>query len=440
MPTELADNSLPHATLDFRPPVSKNANTKRKRPASPPLLRTPRVPQAVLEHLQLILDPALYLRVQETLTTGRSPPIAITNLTTLESVCSAFRLQHPELSGKIEDDDFLLPSPAMSTSRWEICDRDIEDWLDKQLVETGVDVRSLLCSAVEPNSVLQTFVYLYRAGVERAKEAACRPLVDIILLTALSILSGAGETYQAYLASLSRSDTATSSPKQAAKPPTPKRQRTKTPNAFRRLKLFFEVDLHSPGLTPGTFYTGRVDWGIGLNSSVTRSSPNLPSNSFRSLLTIIEAKSPLSVNRAYIQVLAYMGCLYRQRESVGTRLDLSTYGVATDGYQWQFLRLSPAAGSTSAQVSETAVYHILRDDNLRMVLAHLLFILVRGQECLTPHPSPEKSTVAEKQGLLAEDDGAILFPVRSASEEARLQVFLETGTASGGGEGNERLI
>ncbi|RPB27311.1 hypothetical protein L211DRAFT_865540 [Terfezia boudieri ATCC MYA-4762] len=417
--------SLSSAELPVRAPEPHNARTKRKRPASSPPARIPRVPPAILKHLQLMLDPGLYLQVQETLTTGRPPPIAISNLTTLESVCTAFRLRHPELTAEIEDGDFLLPSPAMSTSCWEITDAGIEDWLEKQLAETGVDIKSLLDSVVEPNSVLQSFIYLYRAGVERTKEAACRPLVDIILLTALSILSGAGETYQSYLASLSHSDEAIATSKQNTNSPSPKHQRKKTPNTFRRLKLFFEVDLRSSGVTSGTPYTGRVDWGIGLKTSGSQNSTTI-SNSFRSLLTIIEAKSPMSVNRAYIQALAYMGCIYRQRESVGARLDISTYGIATDGYQWQFLRLFPAGGSLSGQVSETAVYHIRRGGNLRMVLAHILFILVRGQECLTPHPSPEKSTKGG-EGFLGEDDGAILFPARSATEEARLQVFLEAG-------------
>ena len=89
LPTGVSETSFLHADIAVRPAVSKNSNAKRKCPAPPLLGRTPPVPQAVLEHLQLMLDSRLYLRLQESLTTGRLPPVAITNFTTLESVCTA---------------------------------------------------------------------------------------------------------------------------------------------------------------------------------------------------------------------------------------------------------------------------------------------------------------------------------------------------------------
>lgn len=60
---------------------------------------------------------------------------------------------------------------------------------------------------------------------------------------------------------------------------------------------------------------------------------------YRTLLVVIQAQGPETYSRASAQLLAYMGCLYRDREARGTRQDCSAFGVITDGLLWRFVML-----------------------------------------------------------------------------------------------------
>lgn len=175
------------------------------------------IPSTKLQHLKMMLDPTVFLQVEDALAGGHTPPIyAITNLATIVGVCDAFGLLHPEIGDDLPfpDDYGSFPAPIVagpsSTIEWEIADAELEGWLDKHLKEARIDVLpSLTCAAVmQPGALLPTFCYLYQVGVQRSKEASCRLPVDIDLLTVLSILSGAEEIYhQWYCGSATTSTT-----------------------------------------------------------------------------------------------------------------------------------------------------------------------------------------------------------------------------------------
>lgn len=77
-------------------------------------------------------------------------------------------------------------------------------------------------------------------------------------------------------------------------------------------------------------YVGHVDHSIGGRQPED-------SNSFYSFTSVCEAKGDL--NNALDRLLAYLGCMriYRLRKQ---RKDLELHGIATDGFEWAFVRVA----------------------------------------------------------------------------------------------------
>ncbi|KAF8426073.1 hypothetical protein EV426DRAFT_594954 [Tirmania nivea] len=461
----------PLIPLAARDRKRKHQGSQRQKPLE--------IPPAILARLRTVLDPCVFLHVQEVATSAYSRiPIAIATLTNTQDVCQTFHLVYPG-SNDAFDDQPLVPPPQslgsvfrQSGIQWEVPQTDIEAWLDAALEGTGIGIKDLLTKAVAPGAMLPTFCYMYQRTVDRKKEAACRPLVDMILLTAASMLKRVDRDYQHYLQPLLQ-----------------QRARRHTPNKFNKLKLYYELDLKYIDRGTRKTYTGRVDWGIGLHIGQSQLDNSQPWNSgYRQVLSVIEAKVPASLGRATAQVLAYMSCIFRTRERAGLRSDLSTYGVATDGIRWQFFCISPysphsdggsqrnpshstaptvttqpsvarsifdpslgrttsdnqldawAAGFSGeeeedtmqpnpqttastpkpARVSETPVFNISHPGDLRSVLAHVTFLIVRAMDTLTPNPTPIKPG-ASAAALQGDDDGLIIHPDRSADTEALLE-------------------
>jgi len=79
-----------------------------------------------------------------------------------------------------------------------------------------------------------------------------------------------------------------------------------------------------------------MDWALGFGGQLI---PGEPGGSkgistgagYRTLLVVVEAKGPETYSRASAQLLAYMACLYRNREARRTREDSSVH-QSTGGF------------------------------------------------------------------------------------------------------------
>ncbi|RPB23247.1 hypothetical protein L211DRAFT_280321 [Terfezia boudieri ATCC MYA-4762] len=421
-------NSARSAVID----EAKQQRKRHRDPESPTKQKSLKISKSLLSRFQQMLDPETLLLIQEVASGTRAVPVAITSLSSLDTVCQAFGLLHPKATGSSLGPPIPIvgaPFPLVYQMDWEVAEGDLEGWLHERLEPIGIDFKSCLADTITPGALLPTFSYIYYFTVNRNKEASCRPLVDVILLMAISILTGVERDY---LTNIVHTPPAASNP----------HRRKDTPNRFRSLRLSFEVDLDYPDPITAKVYRGRMDWCIGVTLDAKNKALNAldplvapQSRGYRNILTVIEAKVPDSFSRAKAQVLAYMGCLYRIREKNGRRADLSTYGVSTDGYNWQFFRVSSTSCSPPdyetqtapqkpARVQESQIYNIMRKDSLKLVLCHILFIILRSYDTLSPPSSPQKHS---QQDVSGEDDGLILKLARDPATEAKLRRIVETG-------------
>ena len=132
-----------------------------------------------------------------------------------------------------------------------------------------------------------------------------------------------------------------------------------TPSIYTRMRLYAKLDLNYQPPRPvfpqyagpsqigqgcilpqrPKIYTGRFDYCIGFPHSPTSVMGHRSSLQV-SHLGIIEAKMQNGIMEARRQLLACVGCLYHARRSAGMRVDCTSYGIASDGYQWIFLQIT----------------------------------------------------------------------------------------------------
>jgi len=105
---------------------------------------------------------------------------------------------------------------------------------------------------------------------------------------------------------------------------------------LKQLKLLYEVLVEYRDEAKGWQYSGKMDWALGFAGQLVPGEPGGSKDistgaGYRTLLVVVEVKGPETYSRASAQLLAYMACLYRNREARGTREDSSAFGITTDG-------------------------------------------------------------------------------------------------------------
>ena len=121
-----------------------------------------------------------------------------------------------------------------------------------------------------------------------------------------------------------------------------------TPQAWENIRIFGEVSFthqmlpKPPAAT--RIVTGRLDYGIGrvLPGSHTNRQKQR-ARRFQSLLLILEAKGQHTPGPARAQLLTYMGSLHESRIR-NRRSDTSVYGVGSDGFSLEFVKIMPDGG------------------------------------------------------------------------------------------------
>ena len=260
----------------------------------------------------------------------------------------------------------------------------VAGWLFDRL---GLNILREIDLVVGNGSALNEFIFKYRCCAYGDTYDSGRPLSDQILLVAASIANGSSAVYRGERA-----------------------REFASLMGLKRLKLMFEVPMVFDDEVMGMQFTGRMDWALGTVEKVALrgicDSKDISTEvGNRALLAVVEEKGPETHRVAEAQLLAYMGCLYRNREARETREDSSTFGITTNGTAWTFYMLDQQGASCGADnqrahvpVRQSRQYELYTRTELRVVLGMIIYMLQRGAASLAPHGVP----------LQEDDDGAIV--------------------------------
>jgi len=171
-----------------------------------------------------------------------------------------------------------------------------------------------------------------------------------------------------------------------------------TPTPYHDIQIYGEVafiqKVNLNAQPSNIMVTGRIDHGIGrvidgLSDSVKRR--------FQTLLLIIEAKTKDNLPKAFAQLLTYLAAL-RQARMHRQRPDLSVYGLATDGYKYQFVMIDH-----DGVVKTSAVFDVnVRPEDLLVVLGGLMHIIKITSD-RSPNTSPKGKKLIAKEANTTED-------------------------------------
>ena len=304
--------------------------------------------------------------------------VAIMDLRTLGQTVAHFSLKHHVTHPP------LIVDRARNPFSWPITDAMVEGWLWGQL---GPEIVREIDLVMGNGSAIHEFIFNSRCCAPGDIYDSGRPIVDLTLVAATAIANGSGSFY--------RNEGARTWQSQMG---------------LKGLKLMFEVPVVFDDEVMGRQYSGRIDMALGTveQNALGKGGDTKDISTevgYRTLLAVVEAKGQDTYRVAEAQLLAYMGCLYRNREAKGTREDSSAFGAITNGTAWRFFMLDQqgATGGADNQrahvpVRESRQYEVHNRAELRVVLAMIIYILRRGVALLTPHGLP----------VQGDDDGTIV--------------------------------
>jgi hypothetical protein len=187
--------------------------------------------------------------------------------------------------------------------------------------------------------------------------------------------------------------------------------RPKTPSPLHDIQIYGEVSFTHKVISrtttrpsPNIVVGGRVDHGIGrILKTRVKDAVDQRKRRFYSLLLLVEAKFDNSVNHALVQLIVYLASL-RQSRLQRNRLDASVYGLASDGYEFIFVKISH--GGT---VMRSRQFDILQGDMKKVLgcLKHILEVTASSSPQSTPERNDE---VDESDPLLNLDDNKFMNP------------------------------
>jgi len=139
------------------------------------------------------------------------------------------------------------------------------------------------------------------------------------------------------------------------------------------------------------------------------------SRPFYSCLIVMEAKRDGEVELARGQLLGYMACVRAQRQQMN-RPDLDVFGIATDGYIYEFVNIDKLG---TVHISHRWDITSSSED-IRKVLGNIIFILEKAFD-LAPSLSPNQPG-AQAQALSAE---ALIDPILAVYDTSYFQAESE---------------
>lgn len=247
---------------------------------------------------------------------------------------------------------------------------------------------------------LTCLLFLYGSVGVRDHEAICRIPADQVFLEAIGICNGQGQILLDELTKWTKDlDDKDFSLKRKAGTTLERlwsslagRLKRRTPTQLTRMQLFGEMDLEytrppsesDTSITPAIYqYTGRCDYSIGIALRPPLMSGK-KSPLHISVLLVCEAKKHNNIAAAVNQLFGYLGILHAERKSAGKRRDCTTYGVATDGYKWVFVKVTHTGKVLKSPDMDITI------DGGCAVLRALVFVLRESMKLQTPENSPAR--------------------------------------------------
>ena len=193
--------------------------------------------------------------------------------------------------------------------------------------------------------------------------------------------------------------------------------RPKTPSPLNDIKIYGEVSFThkvSPAV-PSTVVTGRVDYGIGrvLNTRF-QDAADRRRRCFYSLLLLVEAKYELNFAYALAQLVVYLGSLHQSRLQ-RLRPDATVYGLATDGYVFQFVKITH-----DGTLLQSKIFSILFGDMKKILgcLRHILEETASRSPKSAPDRNWDDAEADESDPLMDVDDRkSMILPFVEEDEE-----------------------
>ena len=128
----------------------------------------------------------------------------------------------------------------------------------------------------------------------------------------------------------------------------------------------------------GTIVNGRVDRAIGLVQPPSCHIPmKRPKRRFQSLLLVVQAEIPLSVDGALPELVVYLASLHQSRLQ-RNRSDATVYGVLSDGYAFIFVTITH-----DGVLKRSRQFEVTQGDTLT-VLGYLKYMLEMS-ESMSPN-------------------------------------------------------
>lgn len=275
------------------------------------------------------------------------------------------------------------------------------------------------------NPHLGRWIFLYQIVV-RHSEAACRMPVDQALLEAIAVVNGLAQIHADADAQLGTLGTDLNYRDRRVYLNKQVQRRTPIPSTL--IKLYTETNLcvsptlpTQPTTVPMPTYTGRVDYAVGiqiprrphLHGHITNKPRNI------NLVLVGEAKGNTSFTKAIYHCIGYAGILRLSRLAAKKRRDCTTYGLASDGFLWAFIKVDHQGHVRVSKQMD------LRESGWQDVLAALIVVIKEAMKLQTAENTLIK-TRGEGDGSddvmedLADDDTmspAMEYTEMSASED-----------------------
>ncbi|KAL2870085.1 uncharacterized protein BJX67DRAFT_378631 [Aspergillus lucknowensis] len=167
-----------------------------------------------------------------------------------------------------------------------------------------------------------------------------------------------------------------------------KRTSTQSVSSYKSIHWGLERTIKLPWVVDGQkcLLSGKMDYALWYGRR----------DEAETNMVIVETKKYVSVSVGRDQVIAYMGMLHHGRKKAG-RANTAIYGIATDSYDWTFIRLSPEGTLAITNLG-------WKDGYGAEIISHLHKIMDQAA-LLSPVPShslTRQQTVEELSGLCVE--------------------------------------
>jgi hypothetical protein len=181
-------------------------------------------------------------------------------------------------------------------------------------------------------------------------------------------------------------------------------------SAARRFIIRGEQSINTPTVDPTVIISGFADYyAMGYDNAVQPK--------FESCSIVVEAKKGSTYNTALPQAVAYLSGIQSKRAALNPKRMIDTvYGIVSDGYIWQFLRLD------NKKLFTSSIYRAVVAEERTHIVTFVDNIIAAGIE-LSPHTTPKRHFPSHSTAWHQNIESRILEPPLSPSKQKDLKTI-----------------